>query len=114
MTDYPEPSSSNQHLLSLIAGIIAIVFGLIGSVMCQLLAPLGLIAGGTAIWMGYRAMNDPDVQPSDRTLAIVGLVTGAIGSIFSLIGTVLLVLWCCFLGLYVCCVGGAVFMSALQ
>lgn len=107
MTEYPGGGgSSGNGTVILIAGILGLILGLISMVpngACNLMGPVAILVGGAGAYLGNQAKNDPATSESDRNNANIGFIMGLIGAIVGTIGTIILVLYGGFCGLYCCC-----------
>lgn len=73
----PAGANSSRAVWSLVLGIV----GLVTSCLCGLGAVLGIVA----IVLGWPLKD----QPASRTMALIGIITGAISVLFLVIGIVL-------------------------
>ena len=80
--------------------VIVFVLGLLGLITCQILAPIAWIMGNSYM----RECGELGIQPDG--MGVAGRILGIVGSIIMIISFGLL-------GVYLCCVFGAVFLSIL-
>ncbi len=71
-----------------VSGTAVLVLGILGFIICQLLAPVAWYMGNQAI----AAIDSGRANPAERTSASVGRILGIIGTIFLIIGLVFFVL----------------------
>ncbi|MGH3714204.1 MAG: hypothetical protein ACRDT4_12195, partial [Micromonosporaceae bacterium] len=87
--------NSGMAIGAMVAGIVSVVFGLLGCCLSIIAAIPALLAGGTGAALGFismRKIDESNGQIGGKGMAITGLATGAVGVLLGLAFTVIFIL----------------------